>query len=275
MDGTTLLAAGGGRPIRGRLGKRSGRATSTTTAIPTSCGRTRTAGRDLGNERDHHDRRRGRSVANPGTSWKAIGTGDFNGDGLSDILLQNTNGQVAIWEMNGTNMIGGGGGQPIPGRAGTRSEPAINGAASDILLQNTSGQAAIWEMDGTTQHRPARPWSPIPGRPGSIQRTGRFRASSGQTDSLAKTCNRAVAALGIDVGTTSSRVRMIALPIRHGQRSPCDGRSRAFDGASRKPAVRRKRRTRSAYLFDRIDRRLRNSRSHRADIPFFGGRGRS
>ena len=46
--------------------------------------------------------------ANPGPSWKAIGTGDFNDDGHSDILWQNTNGQVAIWEMNGTNVIGGG-----------------------------------------------------------------------------------------------------------------------------------------------------------------------
>jgi FG-GAP repeat len=29
-------------------------------------------------------------VANPGPSWRAVGTGDFNGDGKSDILLQNT-----------------------------------------------------------------------------------------------------------------------------------------------------------------------------------------
>ena len=27
---------------------------------------------------------------NPGPSWKAVGTGDFNGDGHSDILWQNT-----------------------------------------------------------------------------------------------------------------------------------------------------------------------------------------
>ena len=40
-------------------------------------------------------------VANPGANWKVVGTGDFNGDGHSDILLQNTNGNVAIWEMNG------------------------------------------------------------------------------------------------------------------------------------------------------------------------------
>src|SRR5215470_9772992 len=30
---------------------------------------------------------------------------DFNGDNFSDILWQNVNGQAAIWEMNGTNVI--------------------------------------------------------------------------------------------------------------------------------------------------------------------------
>ena len=44
----------------------------------------------------------------PGSSWHAIGANDFNGDGHSDILWQNTNGQAAIWEMNGTTQIPGG-----------------------------------------------------------------------------------------------------------------------------------------------------------------------
>ena len=34
-------------------------------------------------------------------------TGDFNGDGKSDILWQNDNGQAAIWLMNGLNPIAG------------------------------------------------------------------------------------------------------------------------------------------------------------------------
>jgi serralysin len=34
---------------------------------------------------------------NPGPTWKAVGTGDFDGDGKSDILWQNTDGQAAIW----------------------------------------------------------------------------------------------------------------------------------------------------------------------------------
>ena len=35
-------------------------------------------------------------------------TSDFDGDGYSDILWQNTGGEVAIWKMNGTSVIGGG-----------------------------------------------------------------------------------------------------------------------------------------------------------------------
>jgi hypothetical protein len=41
-------------------------------------------------------------------SWKIVGTGDINGDGKTDILLQNTCGELAVWYMDGTNCIGGG-----------------------------------------------------------------------------------------------------------------------------------------------------------------------
>ena len=42
-------------------------------------------------------------VANPGPSWHAIGT-----DGGADILLQNTSGQTAIWDMSGTSVTASG-----------------------------------------------------------------------------------------------------------------------------------------------------------------------
>jgi hypothetical protein len=45
---------------------------------------------------------------NPGPSWHVEGTGDYNGDGKSDILWQSDDGTPAIWFMNGMNFIGGG-----------------------------------------------------------------------------------------------------------------------------------------------------------------------
>ena len=88
-----------------------------------------------------------------GTAWKAIGTGDFNDDGHSDILFQNmTSGEVSIWEMNGNNVTGGRTVITDPGSSwravGTGD---FNGDGhSVILFQNTSGQAAVWEMNGTS-----------------------------------------------------------------------------------------------------------------------------
>jgi FG-GAP repeat len=43
------------------------------------------------------------------THWSIAGTGDFNGDGYSDILWRNTNGDVVIWLMNGTTVLNPGG----------------------------------------------------------------------------------------------------------------------------------------------------------------------
>ena len=81
-----------------------------------------------------------------------IGAGDFTGNGKSDILWQNTDGQAAIWLMNGATPTS----EPLvaqnPGPdwhvVGTGD---FNGdGKSDILWQNIDGQAAIWLMNGTT-----------------------------------------------------------------------------------------------------------------------------
>jgi hypothetical protein len=38
------------------------------------------------------------------TAWTIVETGDFDGDGKSDILWHDTSGNVAIWFMNGTQV---------------------------------------------------------------------------------------------------------------------------------------------------------------------------
>jgi hypothetical protein len=76
---------------------------------------------------------------------------DFNGDGASDLLFQNSNGMPAIWEMNGTTPIFATA-LPNPGSSwhviGTGD---FNGdGKADILFQNSDGTPAVWEMNGTT-----------------------------------------------------------------------------------------------------------------------------
>jgi hypothetical protein len=77
---------------------------------------------------------------NPGSGWKAIGTGDFNHDGHSDILWQNANGQAAVWEMNGTSIVDGG---VVSANPGPGWRAAGTGGGSDILFQNTSSQTPV------------------------------------------------------------------------------------------------------------------------------------
>jgi hypothetical protein len=39
--------------------------------------------------------------------WHVTGTGDYNGDGKSDIVFRNNNGAVGVWEMSGTTYLTG------------------------------------------------------------------------------------------------------------------------------------------------------------------------
>jgi hypothetical protein len=51
---------------------------------------------------------------NTDTSWHMIGAADVNGDGKSDLLWQNDNGQAGVWLMSGTSVLSTGtvGGNP-------------------------------------------------------------------------------------------------------------------------------------------------------------------
>jgi hypothetical protein len=57
-------------------------------------------------------------VGNVPTTWSIVGSGDFNGDGKSDVLLFDTSSNVAIWEMNGTAVLN-------PNTAGVGNVPVV------------------------------------------------------------------------------------------------------------------------------------------------------
>ena len=80
-----------------------------------------------------------------------IATGDFYGDGHSDILWQNDSGEVDIWEMNGTSVIASASlGNPGPSWHAVATGDFNGDGTSDILFQNSDGEIAIWGMNGTS-----------------------------------------------------------------------------------------------------------------------------
>jgi hypothetical protein len=85
------------------------------------------------------------------TVAKPAAANDFNGNGTSDILWQNTDGTAAIWQMNGTSLVSGANVGVNPGAAwheiGTGD---FNGDGhGDILWQNADGTPMMWLMDGS------------------------------------------------------------------------------------------------------------------------------
>jgi hypothetical protein len=85
------------------------------------------------------------------SGWSIAGTGDFNGDHTTDILLYNSNtSQVGEWLMQNGQLTAG----PIIGSLGVSSGWSIAGTGdfngdgtSDILLYNsTNTQVGEWLM---------------------------------------------------------------------------------------------------------------------------------
>ncbi len=90
------------------------------------------------------------SLGNVPLNWHVEGTGDFNGDHKSDILWRNDAGLVAIWDMDGGAVIGGGGVASAPANWHIADTGDYNGdGMSDILWRNDAGVAAIWDMNDT------------------------------------------------------------------------------------------------------------------------------
>jgi autotransporter-associated beta strand protein len=110
------------------------------------------------------------------TTVSALVPSDFNEDGESDILWQNTtSGQGSVWEMNGNTVTGGGPVSPNPGPSFTEVGAGdFNGDGhADILWQNVDGQASIWDMNANTPIG-GGPVSPNPGTSWKTVGTGDF-----------------------------------------------------------------------------------------------------
>lgn len=122
-------------------------------------------------------------------NWQIGGAGDFNGDGKTDLVLQNqTTRQQEIWLMDGINRQ-----QTIPlslsftnPQLGTiRGVADFNGDGNnDILWSGQGGNPYVWEMQGTTftgGNSQQFINEPVPGQDWVIGGTGDFNGD-GQTD---------------------------------------------------------------------------------------------
>lgn len=97
----------------------------------------------------------GQALANgpaAASGWQLKGVADFNYDGETDFLWNNTiSGALAVWFINGTNRLGStvlNGGRPIAAWRVACLADFDDDGQSDIIWQNSSGQIAVWYMDG-------------------------------------------------------------------------------------------------------------------------------
>jgi hypothetical protein len=90
-------------------------------------------------------------VGNVSLTWSVAGTGDFNGDGMGDLLWRDTSGDTAIWLMNGATVTSAAGLGNTPTTWSVVGTGDFNGdGKADLLWRDTSGDTAIWFMNGTT-----------------------------------------------------------------------------------------------------------------------------
>ncbi len=91
-------------------------------------------------------------TVSPSSGWVIQGTGDFDGNGMSDILWRNsTSGEVYIWLMNGTTITSQGSPGTVSSAWSIQGVGDYNGdGKADVLWRNTSGEVYVWEMNGLT-----------------------------------------------------------------------------------------------------------------------------
>jgi len=95
-------------------------------------------------------------VVNDGTSSSAAGTSSltvaFPNEPQNDLQFQNADGQVALWQVNGSSLSAFGvvGSNPGPAWSMVATGAFYPGGGSGIVWQNQDGQVAIWQVQATT-----------------------------------------------------------------------------------------------------------------------------
>ncbi len=87
----------------------------------------------------------GGAIANPGAAWTYEGSGDFLGDGGTDMLFRNQNGTLVYWAVSGTSIYAA---YTLANPGGTWSVVGLgdfnNDGSSDILFADAAGDLAVW-----------------------------------------------------------------------------------------------------------------------------------
>lgn len=83
--------------------------------------------------------------------WNVAGSGDLDGDGQSDLVLQNTEGKTAVWFLRGLQLVSGKYTNPVNGEAYWHIKAVVDldgDGKADIVFQHDNGWLAVWFMDG-------------------------------------------------------------------------------------------------------------------------------
>jgi hypothetical protein len=89
-------------------------------------------------------------------NWQTVGTGDFNGDGKTDILWRHAlSGQNVVWFMDGTSLTSGAFTNPpaladVGWRMVATGDYNGDGKVDIVWRHSSSGQNVMWFMDGVT-----------------------------------------------------------------------------------------------------------------------------
>jgi hypothetical protein len=135
------------------------------------------------------------NVYNLVRNWSGLpltDTHDFNGDGHSDIAWRNADGDVAIWLMNGTQVLSAPDVGNVPTSWTIVGQRQLNNSGyADLIWRNTDGDVAIWLMNGS-QILSAPDLANVP-TSWSIVGTGPYNASNGYAELFWRNSNGDVA----------------------------------------------------------------------------------